>query len=112
MDESYLSKKIKENLSHENDGIIVKYLKLYGIVFLAEFGDRSSLTTIILTTKFPGSSIFFGNVFAHGLGISTAMFVGYFLKNNIKINILKLVSSLVFFLFAFEMAFNYFSVNK
>lgn len=111
-DDSCLSKKIKENLTIENDSLIVKYLKLYGIVFLAEFGDRSSLTTIILTAKFSGSSIFFGNVFAHGLGIISAMVVGFFLKNNIKINIIKLVSSLIFFLFAFEMAYNYFNIKK
>ena len=89
-----------------------EYLKIYGMVFLAELGDRSSITTIILTTKYPASSIFFGNIFAHTGGIISALFIGFLIKKNVNLNLLKLLSAIVFFAFAIQMAYNYFTYDN
>ena len=105
---SEISLKIVKSLTTETqESTIKKYLKVYGVVFLAEVGDRSSITTIILSTKFSAISILMGNVVAHALGITSAMIVGFLLKNNINLNLLKLLSAMVFFAFSLEMGYNY-----
>lgn len=109
---STISYKIIKSLKTENkESTCSKYVKLYGFIFLAEFGDRSSITTIILSTKYNPVSIFIGNIFAHFFGIVSALFIGFLLKTNINLNLLKLLSAIVFFAFAIEMAYNYFNNN-
>lgn len=100
------------NINQKEESCFSQYLKVYGFIFIAELGDRSSIATIILSAKYNAFSIFVGNIFAHFFGIVTAMIVGYLLKTNINLNLLKLLSSLVFFAFALEMGYNYFTTSN
>jgi Ca2+/H+ antiporter, TMEM165/GDT1 family len=75
------------------------FLSTLGIVFLAELGDKTQLTAMALSTKYPWSKVFAGLAFAFVLLNLGAVLVGKILFTVIPIFWIKLASGALFLFF-------------
>ena len=87
-------------------------VKIAGMIFIAELGDKSQITTIILSTEYNPIWIFLGTAVAHILGIGISIFVGYLISNKLNKNTLTIIGAIAFLLFGIEMGVKYFASNN
>ena len=81
------------------------------MIFIAELGDKSQITTIILSTEYNPLWIFLGTAVAHILGVGISIFVGYLIANKCSTTTLTLIGAIAFILFGIEMAVKYFATT-
>ena len=83
-------------------------IKVFSMIFLAEFGDKSQITTIILTTECSPLWIFLGTALAHIAGITISMFIGYILSNKINFKMVNIIGAIAFVIMGIEMGVSYY----
>jgi putative Ca2+/H+ antiporter (TMEM165/GDT1 family) len=90
-------------------GILMKIANIAWIIFLSELGDKSQITTIILSTEYHPFPIFLGTALAHILGILLSMTIGYIISNNLNKSILSSIGAVCFMYFGIQMGIDYYS---
>jgi putative Ca2+/H+ antiporter (TMEM165/GDT1 family) len=93
------SKKISLN----NFGKFLKIFNVAWIILFSELGDKSQITTIILSTEYSPLPIFLGTAIAHVLGIILSMTVGHFIAKHSNKRILAFIGAICFIYFGFQM---------
>ena len=76
-----------------------QFLSAFGIVFLAELGDKTQLTAMTLATHYPWKKIFLGIAGAFALLNLAAVFVGKILFAFLPLFWIKLLSAGLFLFF-------------
>ena len=87
---------------------LLKLLRVAWIIFLSELGDKSQITTIILSTEYNPWAIFIGTALAHVLGIILSMTVGYFIAKHTNKRILAAIGAFCFLYFGAQMSMDFF----
>jgi Ca2+/H+ antiporter, TMEM165/GDT1 family len=75
------------------------FLSTFGIIFLAEIGDKTQLTAMTLATRYPWRLVFFGVACAFALLNLGAVVIGGLLFTLLPLFWIKLVSGLLFLFF-------------
>jgi putative Ca2+/H+ antiporter (TMEM165/GDT1 family) len=75
------------------------FLSTFGIIFLAELGDKTQLTAMALATRYPWKKIFLGIAVAFALLNLGAVLVGKLLFTMLPVFWIKLVSGGLFLFF-------------
>lgn len=83
--------------------------KVFFVIFMTEFGDKSQINTIILTIQFSPLPIFVGNSFAHLLAIGLSIVIGYCVAKSVNYKYIHMFSALLFSFFAIEMGYCWFT---
>lgn len=81
------------------------FLKAFTLTFLAEWGDRSQLTTIILGAREDVVGVIVGGILGHVICTGIAVLGGRLLAQKISIRTVTLIGGIVFLLFAFSAFF-------
>ncbi|KAI6215500.1 hypothetical protein M3Y94_00391800 [Aphelenchoides besseyi] len=81
------------------------FIKSFTLTFVAEWGDRSQLTTIILGARESISGVIFGGILGHALCTGIAVVFGRLLAQQISVRTVTLVGGVVFILFALSALF-------
>ena len=81
------------------------FLKAFTLTFLAEWGDRSQLTTIILGAREDVLGVILGGVIGHVICTGIAVLGGRLLAQRISVRTVTLIGGIVFLLFAFSAFF-------
>ena len=76
------------------------FLQAFTLTFLAEWGDRSQLTTIVLSAREEPVGITLGGILGHSICTGLAVLGGKFLSERISTRTVTLVGGLVFIGFA------------
>ncbi len=76
------------------------FLTTFGIIFLAELGDKTQLTAMTLATRYPWRKVFIGLASAFALLNLGAVVVGGLLFSVLPLFWIKLVSGILFLYFA------------
>lgn len=80
-------------------------LQSFTLTFLAEWGDRSQLTTIILGAREDVTGVIFGGVLGHSVCTGLAVLGGRMIAQKISVRTVTLIGGVVFLLFAFSALF-------
>uniref|UniRef100_A0A7E4ZZ13 GDT1 family protein n=1 Tax=Panagrellus redivivus TaxID=6233 RepID=A0A7E4ZZ13_PANRE len=80
-------------------------VKSFMLTFVAEWGDRSQLTTIILAARENVSGVILGGITGHGICTGIAVVFGRLLAQRISVRTVTLVGGVVFLLFALSALF-------
>ncbi len=81
------------------------FLQAFVLTFLAEWGDRSQISTIILGARENVFGTVIGGTLGHGLCTAAAVIGGSFLAKKISVRTVTLVGAVVFLFFAFSALF-------
>lgn len=76
------------------------FLQAFTLTFLAEWGDRSQLTTIILGSRENPLGVSVGGTIGHGLCTGLAVLGGRLVAQKISVRTVTLIGGLVFLMFA------------
>ena len=76
------------------------FLQAFTLTFLAEWGDRSQLTTIVLAAKEEPIGITLGGILGHTICTGLAVLGGKFLSERISTRTVTIIGGLVFIGFA------------
>jgi len=76
------------------------FLQSFTLTFLAEWGDRSQIATIILAARDEVIGVIFGGTLGHALCTSLAVLGGRCIAQHISIRTVHLVGGIVFIIFA------------
>jgi putative Ca2+/H+ antiporter (TMEM165/GDT1 family) len=76
------------------------FLTTFGVIFLAELGDKTQLTAMTLATRYPWQKVFIGLACAFALLNLAAVAVGGILFTLLPLFWIKLVSGALFLFFA------------
>jgi len=77
------------------------FLQAFTMTFLAEWGDRSQLATIVLAAREDTWAVIIAGVIGHSLCTALAVLGGRFIAQKISVRTVTLVGAVVFLLFAF-----------
>jgi putative Ca2+/H+ antiporter (TMEM165/GDT1 family) len=75
------------------------FLSTFGVIFLAELGDKTQLTAMALAARYPWRKVFFGLAAAFALLNLAAVLVGSLLFSVLPLFWIKLVSGALFLFF-------------
>jgi len=86
-------------------GVIVRfvskiYVEAFTLTFLAEWGDRSQLTTIILAARENVAGVTLGGTLGHAICTGIAVLGGRIIAQRISVRTVTLIGGVVFLLFA------------
>lgn len=76
------------------------FLETFAMTFVAEWGDRSQITTIILAAREDPFGIALGAIIGHSICSALAVIGGRFLAQLISVRTVTLIGAVVFLLFA------------
>merc|ERR1719505_445857 len=76
------------------------FLQAFTLTFLAEWGDRSQLTTIILGSREDPLGVSIGGTLGHALCTGLAVIGGRLIAQRISVRTVTLIGGVVFLLFA------------
>jgi putative Ca2+/H+ antiporter (TMEM165/GDT1 family) len=76
------------------------YIEAFTLTFLAEWGDRSQLTTIILAARENVAGVTLGGTLGHAMCTGVAVLGGRIIAQRISVRTVTLVGGVVFLLFA------------
>nr|CAH0111049.1 unnamed protein product [Daphnia galeata] len=94
------------SLRHRISAYIPKvFLQALTLTFLAEWGDRSQLATIILAAREDIFGVMLGGVLGHGLCTGLAVMGGRMIAQKISVKTVTLVGGVVFLIFAVSALF-------
>jgi len=77
------------------------FIQAFTMTFLAEWGDRSQLATIVLAARENTWAVIIAGVLGHSLCTGLAVLGGRFIAQKISVRTVTLVGAVVFLLFAF-----------
>lgn len=80
-------------------------LQSFTLTFLAEWGDRSQLTTIILGAREDVTGVIMGGILGHSICTGLAVLGGRMIAQRISVRTVTLIGGVVFLLFAFSALF-------
>ncbi|XP_034937777.1 transmembrane protein 165 [Chelonus insularis] len=81
------------------------FLQAFTLTFLAEWGDRSQLTTIILAAREDVYGVIVGGVLGHSFCTGLAVLGGRMIAQRISVRTVTIIGGLVFLLFALTALF-------
>jgi len=81
------------------------FLQAFTLTFLAEWGDRSQLTTIILGSRENPLGVSIGGTIGHALCTGLAVMGGRLIAQKISVRTVTLVGGVVFLIFAVSALF-------
>ncbi|CAD5214890.1 unnamed protein product [Bursaphelenchus okinawaensis] len=81
------------------------FIKSFTLTFLAEWGDRSQLTTIILGAREDVKGVILGGVLGHAICTGIAVIFGRLLAQQISVRTVTLIGGVVFIGFALSALF-------
>lgn len=76
------------------------FIQAFTMTFLAEWGDRSQLATIVLAAREDLKAVIIGGIVGHGLCTGLAVMGGRFIAQRISVRTVTLIGGVVFLLFA------------
>ncbi|GBN56919.1 Transmembrane protein 165 [Araneus ventricosus] len=76
------------------------FLETFTMTFLAEWGDRSQLTTIILAAREDAFGVTIGAVIGHGVCTSLAVIGGRIVAQRISVKSVTFIGAVIFLIFA------------
>ena len=77
------------------------FLQAFTMTFLAEWGDRSQLATIVLAAKEDTWAVIIAGIIGHSLCTALAVMGGRYIAQKISVRTVTLVGAVVFLVFAF-----------
>ncbi|CAH0560054.1 unnamed protein product [Brassicogethes aeneus] len=80
-------------------------LQSFTLTFLAEWGDRSQLTTIILGAREDVYGVIIGGILGHSICTGLAVIGGRMIAQKISVKTVTIIGGIVFLLFAFSALF-------
>lgn len=80
-------------------------MQSFTMTFLAEWGDRSQLTTIILGAREDVFGVIFGGVLGHAICTGLAVIGGRMVAQKISVRTVTIIGGVVFLIFAFSALF-------
>lgn len=81
------------------------FLQSFTMTFLAEWGDRSQLTTIILGAREDVYGVIIGGILGHSICTGLAVLGGRMIAQRISVRTVTIIGGVVFLLFAFSALF-------
>ena len=81
------------------------FLQAFTMTFLAEWGDRSQLATIVLAARENVSAVVIAGILGHSLCTGLAVLGGRMIAQKISVRTVTLVGGVVFILFALTALF-------
>ena len=81
------------------------FLQAFTMTFLAEWGDRSQLATIVLAARENVMAVVIAGILGHGLCTGLAVLGGRMIAQRISVRTVTLVGGVVFILFALTALF-------
>ena len=81
------------------------FLQAFTLTFLAEWGDRSQLTTIILAAREDVYGVVIGGILGHSFCTGLAVLSGRMISQKISVRTVTIIGGLVFLLFALTALF-------
>ncbi|KAL3117137.1 hypothetical protein niasHT_007540 [Heterodera trifolii] len=81
------------------------FVKSFTLTFLAEWGDRSQLTTIVLGAREDVVGVILGGIIGHMICTGIAVLGGRLLAQRISVRTVTFIGGVVFLLFAFSAFF-------
>jgi putative Ca2+/H+ antiporter (TMEM165/GDT1 family) len=78
------------------------FIQAFGLTFLAEWGDRSQVSTFVLGARENMLGTFVGGTLGHAVCTAIAVLGGRFISQRISIRLVTFVGAFVFLLFAFS----------
>ncbi|ESO08889.1 hypothetical protein HELRODRAFT_109931 [Helobdella robusta] len=81
------------------------FLQSFTLTFLAEWGDRSQIATIILAARDEVSGVILGGILGHALCTSLAVIGGRCIAQHISIKSVHFIGGVVFLIFALSALF-------
>ncbi|RZF46957.1 hypothetical protein LSTR_LSTR011225 [Laodelphax striatellus] len=76
------------------------FIQAFTLTFVAEWGDRSQLTTIILAAREDVFGVTLGGIFGHALCTGMAVLGGRFIAQRISVRTVTIIGGVVFLVFA------------
>ncbi|XP_050299210.1 transmembrane protein 165 [Anthonomus grandis grandis] len=81
------------------------FLQAFTLTFLAEWGDRSQLTTILLGARENVYGVILGGILGHSMCTGVAVLGGRMIAQKISVRTVTIIGGIVFLLFAFSALF-------
>ncbi|XP_011497643.1 PREDICTED: transmembrane protein 165 [Ceratosolen solmsi marchali] len=81
------------------------FLQAFSLTFLAEWGDRSQLTTIILAAREDVFGVVLGGVLGHSFCTGLAILGGRMIAQRISVRTVTIIGGIVFLIFALTVLF-------
>ncbi|CAH8515154.1 unnamed protein product [Schistosoma turkestanicum] len=81
------------------------FVEAFVLTFLAEWGDRSQITTIVLAATKSALGVIVGGVLGHALCTGLAVLMGRFVAQRIPVQWITFIGGVTFIIFAFSVFF-------
>jgi len=100
VDESALKKALRKIEAFFLIFINPVFLKAFVLTFIAEWGDRSQLSTVVLAVSTNKLAVFIGGSLGHMICTGAAILFGRFISNKISLSKLNIAGGVIFMAFS------------